>query len=223
MAGIYNFKIINIPTFKECFTIYLNSIFLAKVWLDLSNLCLIFTQFWNGSSHRLIWPRTQWIDVKKKSFHNRKTWLWSFEKLPASLWVCGTLYIVWLIRLHIINSIFLMPWVTTLPHKVKTQYLHFNFMQTTFFYLERFLKKLAEDQCSFITKGSIYHIKHMYIQPFTTVVDWPEIGYFNGSIYYVLYLQILCFYLVGQYLPSNVISVNIMIYIFLANHDSIWK
>ena len=24
--------------------------------------------------------------------------------------------------------------------------------------------------------GSIYHIKHMYIQRFTTVVDWPEIG-----------------------------------------------
>ncbi len=49
-------------------------------------------------------------------------------------------------------------------------------MQTTFFYLERFLKKLADDHCSSITKGSIYHVKHMYVQPFTTVVDWPEIG-----------------------------------------------
>ena len=49
-------------------------------------------------------------------------------------------------------------------------------MQTTFFYLERFLKKLADDQCSSITKGSSYHIKHMYIQPFTKLVDWPEIG-----------------------------------------------
>ena len=48
-------------------------------------------------------------------------------------------------------------------------------MQTTSFYLGRFLKKLADDQCSSITKGSIYHINHMYIQPFTTVVDWPEI------------------------------------------------
>ncbi len=47
-------------------------------------------------------------------------------------------------------------------------------MQTTFFYLERFLKKLAGDQCSSITKGSIFLIKHMYIQPFTTVVDWPK-------------------------------------------------
>ena len=38
----------------------------------------------------------------------------------------------------------------------------------------RFLKKLADDQCSSLTKGSIFHIKNMYIQPSTTVVDWPE-------------------------------------------------
>ncbi len=46
--------------------------------------------------------------------------------------------------------------------------------QTTFFYLGRFLNKLADDHCSSITKGSIYYIKHMYIQPFTTIVDCPE-------------------------------------------------
>ncbi len=50
-----------------------------------------------------------------------------------------------------------------------------DFMQTNFFYLGRFLKKLVDDQCSSITKGSIYHINHMYIQPFNTVVDWSEI------------------------------------------------
>ncbi len=50
-----------------------------------------------------------------------------------------------------------------------------DFMQTASCYLERFLKELAGDQCSSLTKGSIYHIKHMYIQPFTTVVDWPGI------------------------------------------------
>ncbi len=52
-----------------------------------------------------------------------------------------------------------------------------DYMQTTFFNRGRFLKKLADDQCFSITKGSIYYIKHMYIQPnlFTTVVDWPEI------------------------------------------------
>ncbi len=51
-----------------------------------------------------------------------------------------------------------------------------NHTQNTFSCLENFLKKLADDQCSSIPKGSIYHINHMYIQPFTTVVDWPEIG-----------------------------------------------
>ena len=46
-----------------------------------------------------------------------------------------------------------------------------DYMQTTFFYLGRFLKKLADDQCFLISKGSIDHIKHMSIQPFTMDVD----------------------------------------------------
>ncbi len=50
-----------------------------------------------------------------------------------------------------------------------------DFMQSSFFYIDRFRKKLADDRCSSITKGSIYHIKHMYIQPLTREVDWPEI------------------------------------------------
>ena len=62
-------------------------------------------------------------------------------------------------------------------------------MQTTFFYLEKLLKKLADNQCSSISKGSIYHIKHMYIQPFTTIVDWLVS---NLTL-------ILHFYLVRQY------------------------
>ncbi len=36
-------------------------------------------------------------------------------------------------------------------------------------------RKLGDDQCSSVTKASVYHIKHMYIQPLITVVDWPEI------------------------------------------------
>ncbi len=48
-------------------------------------------------------------------------------------------------------------------------------MQGTFFCLGKFLKKLADNQCFSITKGSIYYIKHMYIQPFNTEVDWAEI------------------------------------------------
>ncbi len=38
-----------------------------------------------------------------------------------------------------------------------------EFMQSTFFYLGRFLKKLADDQCSSIIRGSIYFMKQMYI------------------------------------------------------------
>ncbi len=71
------------------------------------------------------------------------------------------------------------------------QYLHFRFYANYFLLLYVYYehvwtyiwvlsftledsKKLEEDQCSAITKGSLYHIKHMYIQPFTTV-EWPEI------------------------------------------------
>ncbi len=66
------------------------------------------------------------------------------------------------------------------------------------FTLEDFsLKKLADDQCSSITKGSIYlYMNHMYIQPFTTKVDWPEIGCLMEVS--VLYMQILRFYLGRQ-------------------------
>ena len=42
------------------------------------------------------------------------------------------------------------------------------------FFSGRFLKKLAEDQCSSMTEGSIYHIKHIFIQLFTMRVDWPD-------------------------------------------------
>ncbi len=69
-------------------------------------------------------------------------------------------------------------------------------MQTTFFYLGRFLKKLADDQISSITKGSIYHIKHMSIQPFTMAMYWPEITrLMEVSIIFDI-LHILCFYFV---------------------------
>ncbi len=43
------------------------------------------------------------------------------------------------------------------------------------FYLERFLKKLADDQRSSVTKRSIYYMKHMCIQPLSLEVDWPDI------------------------------------------------
>ncbi len=67
-------------------------------------------------------------------------------------------------------------------------------------------KKLADDQCFSITKESIYHIKHTYIQPFTTVVDWPEIGSLL-EVSTLFYLQILRFYLV-RHIFSQICTWN---------------
>ncbi len=67
-----------------------------------------------------------------------------------------------------------------------------------FFYLGRFLKNLADDQWSSLTKGSISHIKH-YVHTTFYHSSWLTRNLmFNGSIYYVLYLQILRFYLGRQ-------------------------
>ena len=70
-------------------------------------------------------------------------------------------------------------------------------MYSTFFCLEKFLKKLANDQCSSVTKGGIYCINqtfkpnsHQHGSGLTRNLT------FNGSNYYVLYLQILRFYFV---------------------------
>ncbi len=46
-----------------------------------------------------------------------------------------------------------------------------DYMQTTFFYLSRFLKKLADNQCCSTISNII-----MSIRPFTMGVDGPEIG-----------------------------------------------
>ncbi len=54
-----------------------------------------------------------------------------------------------------------MRWI--LPTKQKRSMCISHYMQTTFFYLWRFLKKLADNQCSslvWLTTGTIYHIKH---------------------------------------------------------------
>ena len=44
------------------------------------------------------------------------------------------------------------------------------------------MKKLANDQSSSITKGSIHYIKNMYIQFFSMEVEWPEIFIFKFDI-----------------------------------------
>ncbi len=51
-----------------------------------------------------------------------------------------------------------------------------NYILTTFFYLERSLKRLAGAQCFLITKGSICHFKH---NVYTTLLplEWIDLKY----------------------------------------------
>ncbi len=58
-------------------------------------------------------------------------------------------------------------------------------MPSTVFYLGRFLKKLADDQCSSITKGSIYHIKHNVHTASYHSSGLTRNFMFNGSIYFM--------------------------------------
>ncbi len=73
-----------------------------------------------------------------------------------------------------------------------------DYMQNTFFYLERFLMNLADDQYSSRTKGSIYYIKRNVYTTFYHSGGLTKNLMFSGSIYYDLYWKILHFYLVGQ-------------------------
>ncbi len=59
-----------------------------------------------------------------------------------------------------------------------------NYIQTTFFYLyRRFQKKLADGQCSEITKEIVYHIKYRYVHTiFASGVTWNRMF---GSIYLI--------------------------------------
>ena len=95
-----------------------------------------------------------------------------------------------------------------------------GYMRTTFFYLGIFLKKSAEDQCSSITKGSIYHIKNMsIIQPFAMEVDWPEIGRLMEVSINVYYLHMLPFCFEVLSIPKeeyNAYRLLISIYLILS-------
>ncbi len=64
-------------------------------------------------------------------------------------------------------------------------------IQTNSFYHGKFLKKGADNQCSSITKDSIYHINHMSILPFYHGSELIWTWTLNGSIWCILYLHIL--------------------------------
>ncbi len=76
----------------------------------------------------------------------------------------------------------------------------------------------TDDQCSSITKGSIYFMKRTYIQPATTVVDWPEIWCLMelSTMFYIL--QILRFYLVGHTLYPRPIFIMDNLFVSVGNY-----
>ncbi len=71
-------------------------------------------------------------------------------------------------------------------------------MHITFFCLGKFLKWLADDQFSSMTKGSICYIKHMYIQPVSMGVDWEEIWYQMDVSTMFYFFRYCLFFFVGQ-------------------------
>ena len=81
-----------------------------------------------------------------------------------------------------------------------------DFIQTTFFYLGSFLKKLADDQCSSRTKDSIYHIKHNGVH--TTFYHSSGLTRnltLNGCIYHVLYFAATAFLLGTAEMKMNTV------------------
>ncbi len=90
-------------------------------------------------------------------------------------------------------------------------------MQTTFLYLGRFLKKLADDQYSSIFKGSIYHIKHMLIQPLTMGVDWPEIA----CLMEVSTMFNICRYCIFTWYGRDAINATKIQHLNLQGHSSL--
>ena len=82
--------------------------------------------------------------------------------------------------------------------QIKTQYVHFRSYTEYFLLPWKIPKEISRRSMLSITKGSIYYVKHLCIQSFSMEIRLTRNLMFNGSIYNILYLHILCFYFVGQ-------------------------
>ena len=91
---------------------------------------------------------------------------------------------------------------------------------TSFFNLLKFLKKLAADQCSSITKGSIYYMKHVHIQTSSMEVNWPETWHLVE-----VFMFCTCFYFVGKntlHRPSkSSLHITLIMWITMKNIFSV--
>ena len=77
-------------------------------------------------------------------------------------------------------------------------YIQTTLLHTNNFFLPREISEeilIGDNRCSSITKGSIYHIKYMFIQPVYHGSGLTWNWTFNGSIYYVWYYR-FCTYCV---------------------------
>ncbi len=112
-----------------------------------------------------------------KSITKYRTDLLNISSKCSWQWISGNQSMIKaLISFSQRNYVHLLRYFSTAPPRKNAVSAFQVSSKLLLFYLGRFLKKLADDQCSSITKGSIYHIKYMYIHPFTIVVNWPEIG-----------------------------------------------
>ena len=85
--------------------------------------------------------------------------------------------------------------------------MHFR-LHTNYFLLPwKIPKKLAVDQCSSITKSSIY-ILNMSIRPFTTRVDGPEIGHLGLiEVSIMFYICTYCVFILFSRIGKKLLSV----------------
>ncbi len=81
-----------------------------------------------------------------------------------------------------------VPDFINLPFKVKTQHVHFRSHANYILLPKEIPEDLVDDQCSSITKGCMYHIKHVYKTVYI-IIPWEWIDHkkwtLNGSTYYV--------------------------------------
>ena len=121
-------------------------------------------------------------------FYGHSQWLYSriFDELLEKSCDCMQVYVPMTKRLPDARVFSLIPVLTKsiicLPYQVKCSICISDYMQSTFFYLGRFIKKLADHQCSSITKGSIYHFKHNVHTAFYHSSELTRNLMFNGSI-----------------------------------------
>ncbi len=96
------------------------------------------------------------------------------------------------------------------PTKQKCSICILDYTQNTFFCLGKFLMWLADDQSSSITKGSIYYIKHMYIQPFSMEVDWWEICIKWKYLQCFIFVDTVFFTLWGGYIALSFLICSML-------------